>query len=107
MSAYPFENARFQWEEGWRRYQELSDDPAARRQADRVVESVREEVRRRVGSSFTSAELADFYGGGTEWCQRIAEEVAPGIGSDAQRLADAAFRAQLRAATDFAGGRRG
>lgn len=107
MSGYPFENARFQWEEGWRRYQELSEDPASRRRADRVVETIREELRRRVGAGYTSDELADFYGRGTEWCQRVAEQVAPGVGVDAQKLADAAFRAHLRSATDFAGGRRG
>ena len=108
MSAYPFENARFQWEEGWRRYQEIGDqDPAGRRRADRVVEAVREELRRRLGSSFTSAELADHYGRGTEWCERVAAEVAPEIGADAQKLADAAFWIYLRSAADFAGGRRG
>jgi len=107
MSGYPFENARFQWEEGWRRYQELSEDPALRRQADRAVDAVREELRRRIGSSFTTSELADFYGRGTDWCERLANELAPGVGADAQKLADAAFRAYLRSASDFAGGRRG
>jgi hypothetical protein len=106
-SAYPFENARFQWEEGWRRYQELSDDPALRRQAERVVEAIREGLRRRVGSSFTAAELAEDYGRGTDWCQRVAEEVAPSMSSEAQKLGDAAYRIYLRSATDFAGGRRG
>jgi hypothetical protein len=107
MSGYPFENARFQWEEGWRRYQELSEEPALRRPADRAVEAVREGLRRRVGSSFTTTELADFYGSGTDWCEQLASEVAPGLGADAQKLADAAFRAYLRSASDFAGGRRG
>jgi hypothetical protein len=104
--GYPFENARFQWEEGWRRYQELAEDPATRRQADRVVEALREALRRRVGSSFTSAELAEDYARGTDWCQRLAAEVAPSMAVEAQKLGDAAYRIHLRSATDFAGGRR-
>jgi hypothetical protein len=107
VSPYAFENAHFQWEDGWRRYQEIvAEDPASRRAADRVVEAVREELRRRLGSSFTSTELAELYGRGTDWCERLAAETAPGIGSDALKLADAGFRAYLRSASDFAGGRR-
>jgi hypothetical protein len=44
--AYPLENALFQWEEG-RRALEAIDDPRQRRLADRVVETIREELRRR------------------------------------------------------------
>jgi hypothetical protein len=103
--AYPIGNALFQWEEGWRRYQEI-DDPGRRRPADRVVGAIRDELRRRVGSTFSSAELADLYGLGTDWCQRIAFEVAPAISGEGQSLADAAFWLYLRGAADFAGGRR-
>lgn len=103
--AYPIENALFQWQEGWRRYQEI-DDPALRRPADRVMAAVRDELRRRLGSTFSSAELADLYGLGTDWCQRVALEVAPAMSGEAQTLADAAFWNYLRGATDFAGGRR-
>lgn len=106
-SDYPFENARFQWEEGWRRYQELGEDPGKRKQADRVVDAIREELRRRVGSTFTSAELAADYARGTDWCQRLAAEVAPSMVGESQLLGDAAYRAYLRSASDFAGGRRG
>jgi hypothetical protein len=102
--AYPLENALFQWEEGWRRLQEISD-PRARRLADRLVDAVREELRRRIGATFTAAELADLYGRGTDWCLQLAIDVAPAVESDAQSLADAAFWLYLRGAGDFAGGR--
>jgi hypothetical protein len=102
---YPVENAIFQWQEGWRRYQEIAE-PGDRRQADRVIVAVREELRRRVGSTYTAAELADDYGRGTDWCQQIAAEVAPAVSGEAQALGDAAFWLYLRGATDFAGGRR-
>jgi hypothetical protein len=102
--SYPLENALFQWEEGWRVLQGLSD-PSARRRADRVVEAVREELRRRIGPTFTAAELAELYGRGTDWCQRVVLDVAPDLEADPQSLADAAFWLYLRGARDFAGGR--
>ncbi len=102
--GYPVENALFQWEEGWRVLQAI-DEPRTRRLADRVVETVREELRRRIGPTFTAAELAALYGRGTDWCQQVAIDVAPAIEADAQALGDAAFWLYLRGATDFAGGR--
>lgn len=103
--SYPVENAFFQWEEGRRVLQGLSD-PAARRRADRVIDAVREELRRRIGPTFTVAELAELYGRGTDWCQRVVFDVAPDLEADPQSLADAAFWLYLRGARDFAGGRR-
>lgn len=102
--SYPLENALFQWEEGWRALQAV-DDPRARHLADRVVEAIREELRRRIGPTFAAAELAELYGRGTDWCLQVAIDVAPPIEGDAQSLADAAFWLYLRGATDFAGGR--
>ena len=103
--SYPLENALFQWEEGLRRLEELSEEPAARRRADRVVAAVQEELRRRIGPTFNAAELAELYGRGTDWCLQIAFDAAPGIETDPQSLADAAFWLYLRGAEDFAGGR--
>jgi hypothetical protein len=102
--GYPLENALFQWEEGRRSLQSI-DDPRQRRLADRVVDALREELRRRIGPTFTAAELADLYGQGTDWAQQVAIDVAPSIDGDSQALADAAFWLYLRGATDFAGGR--
>ncbi|HEU5061686.1 MAG TPA: hypothetical protein VFT79_00870 [Solirubrobacterales bacterium] len=102
--AYPLENALFQFEEGWRRLQAI-EDQRQRRMADRVVDAIREELRRRIGPTFSAAELADLYGQGTDWAQQVAIDVAPAIESEAQSLADAAFWLYLRGATDFAGGR--
>jgi hypothetical protein len=102
--SYPLENALFQWEDGYRALQALAD-PRRRRLADRVVDGIREELRRRIGPTFSAAELADLYGTGTEWCLQIAIDVAPAVEGDAQSLADAAFWLYLRGAGDFAGGR--
>jgi hypothetical protein len=102
--SYPLENALFQWEEGYRSLQAI-EDPRERRLADRVIDAIREELRRRIGPTFSAAELAGLYGEGTDWCQRVAFDVAPAAEGDAQSLGDAAFWLYVRSATDFAGGR--
>lgn len=102
--SYPLENALFQWEEGRRALQAI-EDPRRRRLADRVVDALREELRRRIGPTFSAAELAELYGQGTDWAQQVAIDVAPSLDGDSQALADAAFWLYLRGATDFAGGR--
>ena len=102
--AYPLENALFQWEEGRRTLQAI-EDPRRRRLADRVVGAIRDELRRRIGPTFSAAELAELYGKGTDWCQQVAIDVAPPMEDEAQALGDAAFWLYLRGATDFAGGR--
>ena len=101
---YPLANALYQWEEGARELAAIGD-PRERRIADRVIDAIRVELRRRIGPTFSAADLADLYASGTDWAQQIALEVAPSAEGDAQILADAAFWAHLRGAGDFAGGR--
>ena len=102
--SYPLENALFQWEEGLRVLRAI-DDPRERRQADRVVAAIQEELRRRIGPTFAAAELAELYGRGTDWCLQVAMDTVSGLAADARSLSDAAFWLYLRGATDFAGGR--
>jgi hypothetical protein len=102
--TYPLENALFQWEEGLRALRAI-EEPRERRQADRVVGAIQDELRRRIGPTFSAAELAELYGRGTDWCLQVAMDTVPGIGADPRSLADAAFWLYLRGATDFAGGR--
>jgi hypothetical protein len=102
--SYPLANAMYQWEEGARELRRI-EDPRERRMADRVVEAIRVELRRQIGPTFSAAELADLYGQGTDWALRVVGDVAPAVEARAQVLADAAFWAYLRGATDFAGGR--
>jgi hypothetical protein len=103
--AYPLENALFQWEEGLRALRAI-EQPRERRQADRVVGAIQEELRRRIGPTFSAADLAELYGRGTDWCLQVAIDQMPGLDADPRSLADAAFWLYLRGATDFAGGRR-
>lgn len=103
MASYSLENARFQWEEGWRRLGEMQDSPAARRAGDHIAAAVREQLRRRLGSSFDAEDLAAVYGSGRDWADDIAYEHGEGL-DDAQAAVDAAFWEHLRLARNFAGG---
>jgi hypothetical protein len=107
LMSYPLENAIYQWEEGYRRLQELGRDPGLHGRVVSAVEAVRDELRHRIGPTFTAAELADLYGQGTDWCLQVANAVAPEEAPawDPQVIADAAFHVYLRGAADYAGGR--
>lgn len=102
MAGYPLDNALFNWEAGARHLARLERSGGAG-SALATVALVRDEIRRRVGVSFSAADLADFYGSGTDWARQL-DGVDPAA-LDIQDLIDAAFWEQLKAATDFAGGR--
>jgi hypothetical protein len=101
-----FDTAIFQWQEGQTRLR--AADPADRAVLERVVGRIVDELRRRLGGTFTTDELARLYDQGTDWCLQIAYVAAPDNPRawDAQTVADAAFARYVREAVDFAGGRR-
>jgi hypothetical protein len=101
-----FESASPQWQDGLRRLEEAPADE--RRMLERATRAIESELRRRLGGAFTSDELADLYDEGTGWATDLAVAVAPEdpYAWDARTVADAAFARYLRAASDFAGGRR-
>jgi hypothetical protein len=70
-----------------------------------VIDAVRDELRRRIGPTFRIGELAELYAAGTDWCLAVAAATDPQSPLDPQTLADAAFWAYLRGASDYAGGR--
>jgi len=95
------------WREGQRR---LADaDPALRPALERVTEAIVDELRRHLGGSFSTEELARFYGeNGIDWCFDIAVRAAPASPEawDLTTVAGAAFARYVREATDYAGGAR-
>jgi hypothetical protein len=102
----PFETALEQWQAGMRR---LEDVPAEQRPVlERVTRRVQDELRRRLGSTFTTEELAELYDGGTGWVSDIAIATAPEdpYAWDVRVVGDAAFGRYVRDAADFAGGQR-
>ena len=104
MSSY--ETAREQWTQGVQRLDEAYPEQVPT--LERVTRVIQNEIRRRVGGSFTLDELVDFYDEGTGWCTDLAVEEAPDepFAWDARIVADAAFGRYSRSARDFAGGRR-
>ena len=106
LERMPFETAAYEWEAGLRRLE--AAPPGRRETLERVVRAIEQELRRRLGGPFSTAELADLYDRGTAWCSDVALDVAPEDPDawDVRVVADAAFARYLRAATDYAGGRR-
>jgi hypothetical protein len=102
----PFETASDQWAAGLRRLEEAPPDQ--RQTLERVTRLIEADLRRRLGGPFTSAELADLYDQGTDWCSDVAYGAAPEqpYAWDVRVVADAAFGRYLREATDYAGGKR-
>ena len=100
-----FEAVAGQWREGERRITQASasEQPVLRRVTDALVD----ELRRRLGGSFTARELAQLYlDQGTDWCFAIATRVAPDRPEawDLTTVAGAAFARYLREASDYGGG---
>lgn len=94
-----------QWQAG-ERHVEAIFDRAEGLAADRVVEALVQEVRRRLGGTFTALELVQLYEAGTAWALPVAIDVAPGHATTWEaRVVDAAFARYLREARDWAGGR--
>jgi hypothetical protein len=89
--SYALENALYNWEEGDRRLRDAGD--SERRRLERESDEVVDELRRRLGSTFTLGELADLYGAGTDWARYDSSAV------------DAAFLRYSREAADYSGKR--
>lgn len=97
------ENTRREWEAGHRRLEEQARDRPRYESLLTQVEAVTDELRRRVGQTFTLADLADAYAGAERWSRdAIAERApAPGWVRYATIVEDAAFHAYSRGALDF------
>jgi hypothetical protein len=86
----------------------MSGRPRLYRRVSRAVDAVRDELRRRIGPTFSAEQLAELYAAGTDWCLELAAQIAPAEATDwdPQVIADAAFYLYLRGARDWGGGRR-
>ena len=96
------DHTRREWEDGHRRLQsevrELQSE-AVLSELDAILAA----LRRRVGQTFTLAELADCYSTAERWSREAVAETEPGAGW-ARRLAtltEAAFHLYSRGALDY------
>jgi hypothetical protein len=97
------ESARRDWDDGYRRFMSASRDTL---QADRLhsqVDVVTEELRRRVGGTYTLAGLALAYATSEKWIRQAVEEraAAPGWARSLAVVGDAAFHIYARGAMDY------
>jgi hypothetical protein len=103
ISSAAAEHARQQWEDGHRRLESRSQDRAVYERLHAQVESLTEELRRRVGQTFTLAQLAGVYAGAERWSRDAAARGAPETGrpEDLAIVEDAAFHLYARGAVDY------
>ena len=96
--------ARQEWEEGYRRLEAQRDDPRRYRRLVGQTELVGDELRKRVGQTYTLAELAAAYRDAEAWARPLVQERAPSPGwpRDLSLVLAAAFHQYQRGASDYA-----
>ncbi|HEY5693969.1 MAG TPA: hypothetical protein VIR14_05620 [Gaiellaceae bacterium] len=97
------EVARQEWEEGSRRLEAARDDGRRYRQLLELLELVLDELRKRIGQTYTLGELVATYRDADRWARELLEERAPQPGwpRDLTLVVAAAFAAYQRGATDY------
>ncbi len=93
---------RREWAEGHRRLEALSRDNGLYQRLHDELGLVLDELRRRIGESFTLAELAGAYDEADRWSREVlVERGSPGAYRHAALLEDAAFHLYARGASDY------
>jgi hypothetical protein len=94
---------RHEWEDGNRRLEAERGDARHYHQLIVQVDVVLDELRRRVGGTYTLAELADAYRDADTWARAAVADHAPGPGwpRDLSLVLAAAFHAYQRGASDY------
>jgi hypothetical protein len=101
--ASALDTTRREWEDGNRRLQAAASDRTLQERLLAEVDLVLEQLRRRVGQTFTLDELADAYGDSDRWVQEALSEREPAPGWPARTTTaqDAAFYLYSRGALDY------
>jgi hypothetical protein len=97
------ESIRQEWEDGHRRFEELMRDPVAKPRLLAQLEVVTDELRKRIGQTFTLDELASAYQRADGWVRTAVEERAgtPGWPRTLALVQDTAFHLYQRGAVDY------
>jgi hypothetical protein len=95
---------RREWEDGYRRFEDLSRDRVAGDRLRAQLDVVTDELRKRVGQTFTLEQLAQAYERADEWAREAVSERAatPGWPRTLATVQDAAFHLYQRGAVDYA-----
>jgi hypothetical protein len=97
------DQTRREWELGHRRFQQDVREALRAEPWLAELEAVTAALRRRVGQSFTLAELADAYASAEVWSREAVEETEPASGWPRRlsTVTDAAFHLYSRGAVDY------
>jgi hypothetical protein len=97
------EVARQEWEEGSRRLESAREDRRRYRQLLELLELVLDELRKRIGQTYTLAELVVAYGESERWAYEVLEERAAASSwpRDLTVVLASAFDAYQRGAIDY------
>ena len=103
MEGGGLEATRREWEDGNRRLEGAASDRSLYERLLADVELVLDELRRRVGQTFTLDELAGAYDEADRWVQEALAEgdAAPGWPARSATAQDAAFHRYSRGAVDY------
>ena len=95
---------RREWEQGYRRFEAATREPVAGDRLQRQLEVVTDELRKRIGQTFTLEELAAAYDAADDWARDVVSEHAasPGWPRTLAMVEDAAFHLYQRGAVDYA-----
>jgi hypothetical protein len=101
--AIGLETARHEWEEALRRVEAERSDRTHYGRLLAQVEVVADELRRRVGQTFTLADLARAYADAESWAREAVSERAatPGWARDLTTVVATAFQTYQRGALDY------
>jgi hypothetical protein len=97
------ESARRDWGDGYRRLLAASSDRAVADRLHAQIDAVVDELRKRVGATFTLTQLAEAYARSEAWLGATLDERAPVPGGTrtASLAGDAAFHLYARGAVDY------
>ena len=95
--------ARSQWQEGESQLDRIAFDSRRRTTLEDVVDAIMYELEKRIGQTFTTAQLAQAYEESEGWCMEVAHEAAPEDPAawDMNLVQGAAFYRFSRRAQDY------
>lgn len=95
---------RHEWEDGTRRLEAARDDPRRYRELLGLLDLIRDELRKRVGQTYTLAQLAAAYAEAESWARELLDDRSSFAGwpRDLTTVLAAAFDAYQLGAADYA-----
>jgi hypothetical protein len=103
ISSAAVEHSRQQWEEGHRRLEARAGERPVYERLHAQVDSLLDELRKRVGQTFTLEQLTSVYADAERWSRDAALAGAPETArpEDVATVEDAAFHLYARGAVDY------